>query len=77
MILICHTKVNMPRLTKDKRVWICVEYARVNNAEEVRRRLLGHWPNDRVPNRATIKRTFDKFVTESTCLNLKKDAVDE
>ena len=53
-------KLNMPPLTKDQRVWICVEYARVNNAEEVRRRWLGHWPNDRVPTTATIKRTFDR-----------------
>ena len=71
-ILIFHTKLNMPQLTKDQRVCICVEYARVNNAEEVRTRWLGHWPSDRVPTRATIKRTFDKFVTEGTCLNLNK-----
>ena len=71
-ILIFHTKLNMPQLTKNQRVCICVEYAKVNNAEEVRRRWLGHWPDDRVPTRATIKRTFDKFVTEGTCLNLNK-----
>lgn len=71
-IVIFHNKLNMPQLTKDQRVWICVEYARVNNAEEVRRRWLGHLQNDRVPTRATIKRTFDKFATEGTCLNLNK-----
>jgi hypothetical protein len=32
--------VNMPRLTIQQRVWVCLQYATVNNAEEVRRR----WP---------------------------------
>ena len=62
----------MSQLTKDQRVWICIEYARVNNTEEVRRRWLGRWPNDRTPSRAAIKRTYDKFLTEGTCLNLNK-----
>ena len=35
--------INMPRLTTQQRVWICVEYARVNNAEEVLRRWRNHW----------------------------------
>ena len=28
----------MPQLTKDQRVWICIEFARTNNAHEVARR---------------------------------------
>ena len=32
--------VNMPRLTIQQRVWVCSEYARVNNVQEVIRR----WP---------------------------------
>ena len=34
----------MPRLTKDQRVWVCLEYARVNNAFEVKRRWPNNWP---------------------------------
>lgn len=71
-ISLFYTKLNMPQLTKDQRVWVCIEYARVNNAEEVRRRWLGRWPGDRAPTRAAIKRTYDKFLTEGTCLNLNK-----
>jgi hypothetical protein len=33
--------INMLRLTKDQTVWICLEYARVNNACEVIRRWAG------------------------------------
>jgi len=28
----------MPRLTVEQRIWVCIEFARVNNAEEVLRR---------------------------------------
>ena len=44
----------------------------VNNFEEVRRRWVGRWLNDRAPTRAAIKRTFDKFLREGTCFNLNK-----
>ena len=39
----------MPQLTKNQRVWIYIEYGKVNNAEELRRRWVGRWPNDRAP----------------------------
>ena len=32
--------LNMPRLMIQQRVWVCTEYARVNNAQEV----IGRWP---------------------------------
>eukprot|EP00111_Clytia_hemisphaerica_P017991 TCONS_00053258-protein len=64
--------VRMPRLTKDQRVWVCLEYARVDNAFEVKRRWLNQWPNDPAPSDLTIKKTYDKFVREGTCLNLHK-----
>ena len=35
----------MPRLTKDQRIWICLEHARFQNAAEVRRRWPGRWGN--------------------------------
>ena len=34
--------INMPHLTIEQRLWICVEYARVNNAKEVLRRWRNH-----------------------------------
>ena len=62
----------MPQLTKDQRVWICVEYARTNNVCEVIRRWPVRWYGIPVPSRLTIKSTFEKFVREGTCLNLNK-----
>ena len=53
----------MPRLTIEQRVWICSEYAKVNNAEEVLRR----WRNSGI---RTVRRTFQKFVREGTCYNI-------
>ena len=44
----------MPRLTLEQQVWICSEYAKVNNAEEVLRR----WCNLGI---RTVGRTFQKF----------------
>ena len=62
----------MPRLTKDQRVWVSLEYGRVNNAQEVRRRWAGRWGNVPAPTVRTVLRTFQKFVREGTCLNLNQ-----
>ena len=64
--------IKMPRLTKDQRVWVCLEYARVNNAFEVRRRWPNNWPGIQPPSDRTISATFNKFVQEGTCLNMNK-----
>ena len=48
--------LNMPPLTKEQRTWVCVEYAKTDNAEEVKRRC-----NVPAPCRKTIKKTFNKF----------------
>ena len=56
----------MPRLTKNERVWICLEFARTNNANEVLRRWNNRWPNVQAPTVSTILKTF-------TCLNLNKE----
>jgi hypothetical protein len=39
-LIVFHSEfiLNMPRLSKDQRVWVCLEHARFQNAEEVRRR---------------------------------------
>ena len=63
----------MPRLTKNKRVWICLEFARTNNANEVLRCWNNRWPNVQAPTVSTILKTFNKFVEERTCLNLNKE----
>lgn len=62
----------MPRLNKDQRVWICLEFGRTNNAHEVSRRWHRRWPNDQAPTIRTILKTFSKFVNEGTCLNVNK-----
>lgn len=64
--------LKMPRLTKDQRVWVCLEFARVNNATEVKRRWPNHWPGIQPPSDMTIKATYNKLVREGTCLNVNK-----
>ena len=62
----------MAPLSKNQRVWICLEYARTNNASEVLRRWRRHWPNLPPPTVRTIMKTYNKLLTEGTCLNLNK-----
>jgi len=59
----------LPRI----RVWVCLEFARVNNAIEVKRHWPNHWPGIQPPSDRTITATFNKFVREGTCLNLNKN----
>jgi hypothetical protein len=56
----------------DQRVWVCIECARTDNAEEVKRRWPGRWGNVPSPSRQAIKIKFDKFLREGTCLNFNK-----
>ena len=62
----------MPRLTKDERVWICLEYAKTNNAYEVLRRWDERWENVPKPTRRTVMKTYQKFLREGSCLDLNK-----
>lgn len=64
--------IKMPRLMKDQRVSICLEYARVNNACEVLRRWAERWGNLPAPTKRTVMKTYRKFVHEGTCLNINK-----
>ena len=56
----------MPRLTVQQPVWVCLEHARVNNAEEVIRRWPVYCGNVPVLSNETVKKTFRKFL-EGTC----------
>ena len=62
----------MPRLTIAQRVWVCIEYARVNNAQEVIRRWAIYWDNIPAPSKQTVIKTFRKFEREGSCHNLNK-----
>ena len=62
----------MPRMTIAQRTWVCIEYARTNNALEVLRRWPNHWPKMQPPSSMTIKTNYEKFGREGTCHNLNK-----
>ena len=62
----------MPRLSKDQRVWECLEHARIQNAAEVRRRWPGRWGNIPAPTKQTISTTYRNFLREATCHDLNK-----
>jgi hypothetical protein len=51
----------MPRLTIQQRVWVCLQYATVNNAEEVIRRWPIYWGNVPCPSKPTAIKTFSLF----------------
>ena len=64
--------LDMPRLSKDQRVWVCLEHARIQNAAEVRTRWPGRWGNIPAPSKRTISTTHWKFLQEATCHDLNK-----
>ena len=64
--------LNMPRLTKEQRVWVCLEHTKCNNATEVRRRWQGHWGDIPAPPKRTITKTYRKFLQEATCHDLNR-----
>ena len=74
--LLCESTIErilkMPRLTVQQRIWVCIEFSRVDNAEEILRRWNYRWPNDEAPSAKTIRNTFAKFQREGTCHNLHK-----
>jgi hypothetical protein len=74
-LIVFHSEflLNMPRLSKDQRVWVCLEHARFQNAEEVRRRWPpGRWGNIPAPTKRTISTTYRKFLREATFHDLNK-----
>ena len=63
----------MPRSSKDQRVWVYLEHARIQNAAEVRRRWRCRWGNNiPAPTKRTISTTLRKFLREATCHDLNK-----
>ena len=46
------------KLSKDQRVWICLEFAKTNNASEVIKRWINHWPKMRRPTVWTDTKTY-------------------
>ena len=64
--------INMRRLTLEQGVWVCREYARGDNAQEVLRRGRRCWDNSPVPTRQTVVKTFKKIGWEGTCHTLNK-----
>ena len=66
----------MVELSKYQRVWICLEFARTNNASEIIRRWINHWPNMRPPTVRTLTKTYQKFLNEGTFLNVNKGRSD-
>lgn len=76
-LFICSTLCNqirtaMPRLTKEQRVWICLEMAGIENAQEVLRRWPAQWPGINAPSAVTVWKTYRKLQAEGTCNNLNK-----
>ena len=65
-VMLCYVMLcyGLPRLTKDQRVWICLEHARFQNAAEIRRRWPGRWGNTPAPTIRTISATY----TRSFCM---------
>ncbi len=61
----------MAQLSKDQRVWICLEFARTNNASEVIRRWINHWPNIRPPTVRTVTKTYHKLLNEGNYLFIR------
>ena len=62
----------MTQLSKDQRIWICLEFARSNNASEVIRRWINHWLSMRPPTVWTVTKSYQQFLNEGTCLDVNK-----
>jgi len=71
VLYVCMSSI-MVQLTKEQRVWICLEFARVNNAAEVQRRWPIHFPGRAPPSLTAIRKNVKKLNEESTCHNLNK-----
>ena len=66
--------LNMPRLSKDQRVWVCLEHTRIQNAAEVKRRWPGRWGNIPPPTKRTIS-TIKINVLEDTRFRTNKSCL--
>ena len=62
----------MVQLTKEQRVWTCLEFTRVNNAAEVQRRWHLRFPERGPPSLTAIRKNVKKLDEEATCHNLNK-----
>ena len=62
----------MVQLSKQQRVWLCLEFARVGNAAEVQRRWPMHFPQRPAPSLPAIRKNVTKLNNEATCHNLNK-----
>ena len=62
----------MTRLSKEQRVWVCLQHASIQNAVEVKRRWPSRWGNVPSPIKRTITKAYQKFLQEATCHDLNK-----
>ena len=62
----------MAQLNKDKRVWVCFEMARVQNAHAVERLWPNRWSGRRVPTIHAILKNYRKCSQHGTGLNRNK-----
>ena len=54
-------------------MWVCIEYARFNNAQEFIQRWVIYWDNNiPAPSKQTVIKTFRKCEQEDSCHNLNK-----
>ncbi len=63
----------MVQLTKDQRVWVCTEMVRINNAHQVRRSWVDHWPGIPAPAVKNILANYKKYKEHGTSLNRNKE----
>ena len=63
----------MRQFSDEQRTWVCLEMARVQNANEVIRRWRNRWAPARPPCKSAIYKMYDKLKTHSTCRNRNKE----
>ena len=69
--LVVH-KNKMVQLTTQKRIWICIQIARLQNAAIVQHIWRQQWPGIVPPDPTTIRRNFRKYQAHGTSLNMNK-----
>ena len=62
----------MTRLSKEQRLWVCLQHASIQNAVEVKRRWPSRWGNVPSPTKRAITKTYQKFLQEATCHDFNK-----
>ena len=63
----------MVQLTKEQRVWVCTEMARIDNAHQVRRSWADQWPGVPAPAVKNILANYRKYKEHGTSLNRNKE----